>query len=199
MKTFLKLIVAVFGLAFSLNVRALEPWPVYATGGTDVSTTLCYAVISAYSVNGGSPVVTYLDATSDKAGSVVQFYSSSAPINVTGSSSTTNLACSTNGIVGVASNAVLVIQHTSTDTYERRIAYLVGPTNVAVSATFDSAVAAGDKIWLQTAKGSIPVGNASISKLGDGIYSGTPGRPLLLEVDGTSACQINAANAKYVK
>lgn len=204
MKTFSKILAAVLGLAFSFNATAAgDPWPVYATGGTDVSTTLCYAVISSYSVNGGSPVVTYLSATSDKAGSVVQFYRSSVPLNITTASSTTNLAIATNSMSGFTSNAIVVIQHNNSvgtpETFERRVVYHANSTNVAVSATFDASTAAGDKVWLQTAGGSIPVGNASITPIGDGIYSGVPGRPLLLEVDGTSACQINAVNAVYVK
>ena len=55
------------------------------------------AIISAPLGNNGAPVVTYLNATSDKAGSFVTFYKCSPPILVTGANTTVSIPCTTNG------------------------------------------------------------------------------------------------------
>lgn len=192
------ILAGVASLLSILQAAAIEPWPAYATGGTDVGNTLCYSVISAHAANGGAPVVTFLSATSDLSSSKVQFYTCGAPITVTGANSTTTIPAVTNGVTGWTANAVVVIQHLSTDTYERRIISSVTTTNVVMTAAPTVATAAGDRMWVASTAGSIPVGNATVTVTGD-CYAGQPQKPLLLEVDGTSACQINAVAAKYVK
>lgn len=169
-----------------------------ATGGTDVGTTLCYAVISANGNNQSAPVLTYLNATSDKAASVVQFYTAGTPVRADVASSTTNLVVASGDTNGFAANDVVIIRHLATDTYERRILTPnTTATNLNLTVAPTTTVAVGDLIYKATAAGSIPVGNATKELVGPGIYAGQRGKPLLLEVDGTSACQINAVAASY--
>jgi hypothetical protein len=67
-----------------------------------------------------------------------------------------------------------------------------------VTSAPTTAIASGDEIWPMTTAGFIPCGAATtLSLVGNGIYSGQPGKPLLLEVDGTSSCQINAVSATF--
>lgn len=191
---------AALSLALTLTLAAgtPDPWPAYATGGTDVGNTLCYAVISAHSANAGAPVVTYLNATSDLSSSKVQFYTCGATVPVTGANTTTTIPATTNNASGWVANGIIVIQHIATDTYERRIISSVTSSNVVVTVAPTAATAAGDKMWLATTAGSIPCGATTLIITGD-CYAGQPQKPLLLEVDGTSSCQINAVAAKYVK
>lgn len=180
----------------ALPAFALEELPYFAGGGTDVGTTLCYAVVSANGKNQGAPVVTYLNATSDKAASVVQFYSIATNTTANYVSTTTSLPVQyTNGF---ASGDIIVIRHLSKDTYERRIlTTFTGATNLTVTVAPTVALAVGDQVYKATATGSIPCGATTLSLLGTGIYAGQNGKPLLLEVDSTSAGQINAVAAKY--
>jgi hypothetical protein len=189
----------------SLPAIGAPEWSVWSGGGTDVSTTLCYSVVSARGKNGGVPVITYLSATSDKAGSVVQFYTASNAVTVQAANTTVTIPLSGSAITNVAlcfntNGGIVVIEHKATDTYERRILGASGSdTNLVVTSAPTVALAAGDVIYPMYTAGSIPVGNATLGLgPGDGIYSGQAGRPLLLEVDGTSACQINAVSAKFV-
>lgn len=183
-------------LATSVFAADLTYW---SGGGTDVGNTLCYTVVSRSGVK-PTPVLTYLNATSDKAASVVQFYNAGVPVAASLTNSTTSIFVSiTNANTAFTTNGgIIIINHVATDTYERRILTGGGTgTNLVVTVAPTSAVLPKDLIYQATTAGSIPVGAANLSLVGPGIYSGTPGRPLLLEVDGTSACQLNAAAADY--
>jgi len=179
-------------------VQAVDEIPFFAGGGTDVGTTLCYAVVSANGKNQGVPVVTYVNATSDKAGSIIQFYNitTSTAANVV-STSTALPVTSTNGF---ASGDIIVIRHLLDDTYERRIlTTFTTATNLVTTVAPTVALVVGDIVYRAATAGFIPVGSATLQIVGDGIYAGQPGKPLLLEVDCTSAGQINAVAAKFVK
>jgi hypothetical protein len=168
----------------------------YATGGTDVGTTLCYAVISANGRAQVAPVITFLNVTSDKATSVVQFYTLGSPTGASQTNATVSVPVgSTNTFV---SGDVIVIQHLADDTYERRVlTTFTSSTNLTLTVAPTSAVVPGDLIYRATTAGFIPCGAATLSLTGSGIYSGQPGKPLLLEVDCTSAGQVNAVCAVY--
>ena len=178
---------------------APEEKVVFAGGGTDVGNTICYAVVSAASANGGTPVVTYLNATSDLSSSKVTFYTygTNTFVNAAQPGTTFIPVNATNGFVN---GDVIVIRHVATDTYEKRILTTFTTNGVlVVTAAPTVATAAGDVIYRVSAAGSIPVGAATLALTGEGIYAGEKGKPLLLEVDGTSTCQLNAVCAKYVK
>jgi hypothetical protein len=174
----------------------------FAGTGTDVGTTLCYAVVSANGSSGDTAVVTYLNATSDLGGSVIKFYTVTDPARATGANTTVTLAVAATNTAAWADGGIVVIRHMATDTYERRILaapWSTATTNLKLTAAPTTTMAAGDLIYLGTAAGTIPVGAATKELTGDGIYCGQRGKPLLVEIDGTSLCQINAVCAKYVK
>lgn len=180
---------------------ALDELSAFSFGGTDVSTTLCYSVVSTYSKNGGQPLVTYLNVTSDKAASVVQLYSAGSPVNTTFTNSTVTLFVnSTNGFN--QGSGIIVIRHWYTDTYERRVLTTsTGPTNLVVTVAPTVAVIPGDQIWPETTAGFIPCGVTTATALslnGPGIIAGQRGKPLLLEVDCTTNGQINVVSGTYV-
>jgi len=202
MNRFLSLIlIAVLALGALTAPRAQaapDELTVWAGGGTDVGTTLCYAVTSTYSRSGGSPVITFLSATSDKGASVVQFYTAASPVQCNYTNSTVTIpVTSTNGFN--FSSGIIVIRHWLTDTYERRILTTsTGSTNLTVTSAPTAAVLPGDQIWPMATAGAIPCGNTTLTLNGTGIYSGQRGKPLLFEVDCGTNGQINAAWAAYV-
>lgn len=174
-----------------------EGLAVWAGGGTDVGTTLCYTVVSANGRNGQAPVLTYLSATADNATNTVKFYTVGAPARcVTTNTTVTIPVASTNGF---GSGDIVVIRHHLTDTYERRVLdTLTISTNLVTTVAPGESVVPGDLIYKATYSGAfIPVGNATIGLAGNGLYAGQAGKPLLLEVTGAAACQVNAACANY--
>lgn len=192
-----------------VTARAIPPasYNVYATtgaffGGGSLSNS---AIIGAFTKNGGAPVLTFLNASALHASATVQFYSCTnftdakeATTNVR-----TNYVGSTNGF---SVNTVVVVRHLATDTYERLVMAPPNTTNIVFASDPATPLAVGDLIYQQTAGGTIQVAtnnvanNFTINLLGDGIYSGTPGRPLLIDcitAVGTNG-QIKAVSAKFV-
>lgn len=185
----------------SAPAAPLDELSAWGVGGTDVSTTLCYSVVSTFSriPGGGTPMMTYVNATSDKAGSVIQFYTAGSPVQCNFTNSTVTIpVTSTNGFN--FSSGVIVIRHYLTDTYERRVLTTsTGSTNLVVTSAPGTTTIPGDQIWPMTTAGSIPVGSATKElNGGSGIYAGQRAKPFLFEIDGTSACQINAAGGTYL-
>lgn len=170
----------------------------WSGGGTLVSTNTSYAVVSANGAAGTTPVLTYLNATSEKATSKVQFYQiTNAPLAVTVTNSTVNLyVARTNGYV---SGDIIIIQHKANDNYERRVLTTsLASTNLVVTVAPTQVTVPGDIIYRAATAGSIPVGATTKELSGPGLYSGQAGKPLLFEVDGTNAPSINAAAARFI-
>ena len=180
-------------ISISTQAQELKAW---GGGGTDVGTTLCYAIVPDTGQNGSTPLVTYLNATSDKAASVVQFYNITNTLIAQAAGSATNVyVAATNGY---GDNAVVIHKSIASGTLKRLVVYApTASTNLAFTTTPSPAIAAGDSLFLCVTSGSIPVGNATKELDGGGIYAGQRGKPLLLEVDGTSACQINAVGVLF--
>lgn len=186
-------------LGLAARAPAADALKAFAGTSTDVGTTLSYYIASAYSENGGAPIVTYVNATSDKAASVLQFYTCTTACMVTGVNSTVTIPMATNGFSGYVANAILILRHTATDTYERRIVSTATTTNVVLTAAPTTATAYGDLVYVCTAAGAIPVTATTKELDGPGIYAGQAGKPLLVDLDATSACQINAISGYYLK
>jgi hypothetical protein len=196
MKSFLSIILGVAILAITIiPVQAQIKFE--AGTGTDVSTTLCYYAFS--SKGAGTPVIKYLNVTSDKASSVVQFYTAGSSILVTNSViAGTNTILLTGTTSGFQTNDVIVIRSVSNDTYQRTSVSQVAAGSIVTAQNTAFALAAGDVIYRMSTAGAIPVGNATVTITG-ACYSGARDKPLLLEVDGTSACQINAVYAEWLQ
>lgn len=168
----------------------------FAGTGTDVSTNLCYYIASANYA--GIPRVQYINATSDLTSSAITFYSTATPLLVT-----TAQSIATNIITAVGTtfsgSDVVIVRHVSTDTYERAVVSSANGTTITLSANLSAIAAVGDLVYKCTAAGSIPVGNTTkeLNAGVGGIYNGVAGRPLLVEVNGTSACQVNCVSGIY--
>lgn len=176
-----------------------------AKTGTDVGTTLCYAILSGdggteYYENGSSrrltPFVTFLSATTDKS-TAITFRVPDGNVAVASGANTTT-SCPVAATNGFAENDVVIIRHQATDTYERAVLGAFATNNaIVLAADPGTAMAAGDLIYRVAASGTIPINNTTVNYYGDIIYSGKPGLPLMVDIDGTSACQINAVCATY--
>lgn len=190
--------VAVFAAPVAYNVYATFG---AAYGGGALTNS---AIIGAFTKNGGAPVVTYLNVTAAHADATAKFYKCTnftyalaATTNVR-----TNYVGSTNGF---SKDTIVVVRHLSNDTYERLVCAEPQNTNIVFASDPITALAVGDLIYQQTSAGTIQcatnagLATASIELLGDGIYSGQPGYPLLIDcitAAGTNGT-IKAVNAYF--
>ena len=195
-------LIGTIGLASTVQAQ-MTPNSSYSlggnSGGVGAGTTNSYAVISAVSVRGGAPVVTYVDATSDLAGSVIQSYRVAyiMPVNLTNSS--TNLYVTVPK--GADKAGVVLVRHLATDTYERLYCTTNGltGTNVATTVAPAEEVIPNDYVYFMSAAGKIPCGATNVWRSGPGIFAGQRDLPLLIEINGTSACSLNALTAGYTQ
>ncbi len=206
----MKKLFTILGLAIvAITVYAvnISPYSQYATTGVnqDAAGLTNYAVIGAYSANNGTPVVTYLNAVASSAAATVQFYKCTN--FTTAKSATTNTRTNTvQSTNGFSAGTVVVVRHVSNDTYERLVC-LAPPasTNIAFASDPVSALAIGDFIYQEQTNGVIGVVTNTaasayiINLVGDGIFSGQKGYPLLLDMiggAGTNAA-IRAVNSTF--
>jgi hypothetical protein len=181
-------------LALVGNVRADELF--FAGTSTDISTNISYYVVPP--AGNQQAVVTYINATSDLAGSVVQFYNAAAPVKVSAAAASTNVQIAS--ITGLSTGGVVIVQSVTNNTFQRTTVVSFSATNVILSATnVLSALVAGDKIYPASTAGAIPVGAATKEVVGASFVSQGNNRPLLVEVNGTAAAgnHINAISGTY--
>jgi hypothetical protein len=181
---------------------------------TNGGTTLSWAITTANSIAGGTPVVTFLSATGDTNTSVVQFYRISRVLPVKAVASGTNVSvANTNGFTGTngwASNDVVVVNHRTGDTYEKLTIYSASNTNdVLHSPNADYLIfstvpqgtrATGDLIYQLTTTGapSLPVGSNSVSYSGS-IYAGQRGYPIYAEVNGDASATLHLMTVQFIR
>jgi len=165
-----------------------------APGGAGVTNS--WAILPAPSLNNGAPVVTYVNATSDKAGALIQCYRVAAISTASLENSTTSIYVDANP---TPSNAcILVIWHKTAETYERLFATAASTaTNFVTSVAAATTVYQGDKVYTMEKAGSVALGAATVSVNGTGVFYGQLGLPLLIDVDGTSACKVNSLSGYY--
>lgn len=197
---------AVLALSAVAAFAAPATYTSYSAGSTNAG-TLAHVIVGANSANGGTPVVTSIDATSDKAGALVQFYRVTHTTPVTHTNSTTTLfVTGTNGFGG---SGTIIIRHLLTDTYEKRtLTANTGATNLITTVAPLEAVVPGDLLYKVATTGAgayslktnsflaANLGN-SLQLAGNGLFSGQKGLPLLLEVDATTTGTINGVTAKF--
>lgn len=185
------------GLAASAQTLSRDTFNISVGGGGSVGTTNSYFVIGAKSVYGGAPLVTYVDATSDLTTSVIQCYRVGYVMRATVTNSTTTVYV--DAVPSGATNAgIIVIRHLADDSYERlAVTSTSSSTNLTTTVAPATTTVPGDFVYYMHTNGKIPVGNTNKAVSGVGIFAGQKDLPLLIEVNGTSACTLNAVRAHY--
>jgi hypothetical protein len=190
------LAVAVMAIGLSIAAIPVKAQTRQGFAETGTGTTLASVVVP---LGLGRPVVTYVSATSDKAASVLQFKKCTA-----GAQTLTLATNASQAVVHVpassfwAANDVGVLWHKSVDSYERvTVSATNGLTALTLSANLGTAVVAGDQLFKMSNAGTIPVGNATKEITTVGVYHSPPGLPVVIDLDGTSACKINLATGYF--
>jgi hypothetical protein len=207
-RNFKSIVAAVVTVAAAVTAYAGQGYSQYSTVGSQYNSSVTnFAVITDDSKNGGDPVLTYISATSDLSSSKLQFYNTTnftpcvagyTNINAYASSGTTTNVCvtSTNNF---APGDFLVIEHVPGDLFEMGVISTVNNTNqIVLCAPPVNTIKPGDMFFQEKAAGFIPVGAATLTVNGVGIYSGKRNKPLLMTLTGTSSDSINAASATYL-
>jgi len=180
-------IVALFCLLFAPASVQAQSW--VSGTSTDIGVTNTYYIAPA--TLKGQPVVTYFSATSDKAASTIKSYTAAAPIPVTATAAASQAVVThASGASAFAANDIVIVRSVSGDTYQRCVVASDTATTVTFHENLNFALAAGDQLYIATSKASIPVAAATVSVLRE-TFTGTESRPLLIDLDGTSASQIN--------
>jgi imidazole glycerol phosphate synthase subunit HisF len=198
---------AVIALGITVaTIAAPVPYNTYSAGTTNAGTA-SDVIIGALSANGGIPVVTAIDAISDKNGSRVTAYRVTHETAATHTNSTTTLFVQ--GTNGFGVSGTIIIRHLLTDTYEKRaLGNNSSATNLVVTAASLEAVVPGDIIYKVASSGAgslsmktntFTVANSglSLTLTGERIIAGQKGKPLLLEVDADTTGAIRLVTAKF--
>lgn len=182
----------------------------WSSGQAAFSTNNEFYIVSADPQKAGAPTVEYLNVTSDTQAGLVQFYTPSNGTVLTltsASSGATNKVYVASGGAVFGNTAVAVLRHATTDTYEKLIVQgNASATVITLTNATRSAVAIGDTIHLMTLASSLPVASVSLSvppsrefNVPQGLFTGEPGEPLLVQVTGigTNSIDLNAISGRF--
>ena len=162
----------------------------------DAGSTLSHVVVPA---GGRDRVrVQYVNATSDKAGSLLTFKSpSKSAVVITASASNQKVIAAT-PYAGAAQNDVVVLFSSVTGTGVRGVVDAVDAEakTITLKANLGLALAPGDKVHLMASAAQIPVGAATKEANAPTVFVVHEG-PALIELDGTTACRVNLVAGEY--
>ena len=139
-----------------------------------------------------------MNATSDKAASLLTFKSLSKFAIVTAASAAAQAVINAPPYAGAAANDVVVLFSLVTGTGIRGVVSAVDGVagTITLTANLGLALAPGDMVYLMTARAQIPVGAATKEANAPTVFVVLDG-PALIELDGTSACRINLVAGEY--
>jgi hypothetical protein len=195
MKSFKSLMFAALTfVALAAPSFAASPAQTFAATGTAIAGTNSHVIISGRGA--GIAEIDHLSVTSDKATSYALFYTAGSGLTATLGTNASQAVHYFPGTGNFAANDKVVLWHAASDTFERLVVSAVAATTVTFTANPTAASVAGDVLYKMTAGAMIPVGAATLTVAAP-CYRGQKGLPIYLEVDGTSACKINAVSGRY--
>lgn len=183
--------------AFTAPLQAADT---FGGTGTDIGTTNCYYVASA--LGNGVPRVQYFNITSDKSGSVITIFTPSAEKTASlATNASQAVVYLDNSATTFAAGDCVVFRRIVDDSYQRLTVSSATTTNVTMVQNLGATVAIGDIFYRMTSRGTIAVGAATkeLNAASGALINGLSGKPLLVDIDGTSACQVNVISGVYEK
>ncbi len=162
----------------------------------NAGSTLSHVVIPA---GGRDRVrVQYVNATSDKAASLLTFRAPTKSTIVTAASASNQTVINAPPYSGATGNDVVVLFSSVTGTGVRGVVSSVDAVadTITLGANLGLALSPGDLVHLMTSKAQIPVGAATKEANAPTVFVVQEG-PALIELDGTSACRINLVAGEY--
>ncbi len=194
MKQLLFILALVFGVSLA-NAQSVT----FAGQGTVQSATNIWFLVPP---GDGSPRVEFINAASDKAASFIAFYNPSGNqivLTNTPTAGTTNITFTSNSTL--TNGDFVVIRHSATgNTWKYQVGAATA-TNVFLSMPLSNAVVAGDVLQEYQRAGRVAWGAAtnSLNANGGGIFNGLRAQPVLVELDSTSAGNLNVVSGIYAR
>lgn len=193
MKTNFKPILAILALACLLLPAQAQRW--LSGTSTDIGATNTWFIAPAD--RAGQPVVTYFNATSDLSTATIKGYNTAPGIPVTAvAASGQAVVTHASGAAAFAPNDIVIVRSVANNTYQRCVVASDTATSVTFHENLSFALAPGDQLYIATINSQILVAAATVSVLRE-TFVGVEGRPLLVDLVGTSASQINAITVEY--
>jgi len=162
----------------------------------DAGSTLSHAVVPAA---GRDRVrIQYANATSDKAGSLLTFRKASASSIVTAASASNQKVINAPPYSGAAQDDVVVLLSLGVGQAVRGVVDAVDAEagTITLKSNLGLALLPGDLVHLMSATAQIPVGAATKEANAPTVFAALEG-PVLVELDGTSACRINLVAGEW--
>jgi hypothetical protein len=189
----MKTILTIAALAIGLSIPArVQTVPTYTTLTASGSTTaVVYFATSPFQ----QVRIVNAFATSDLSTGKMTFYTGITPMTV----AYTNAAGTSVGVAatnGFTVGTWVLIETAAGVRTNGMIASFGAATNI-VFAQGVCATTPGDQIYSLTSPVTLPVGSASVTYTGDALYVGNRGRPVMVRVNGTSACSLDTITGRY--
>lgn len=167
------------------------------TGTTLATLLVCFSALAAEKARA---LLQYINVTSDKASSVIKFYTAADPVSPTATAAVAQKDVEVPDGTAFSGGDIVVIRKTSTGELQRAVVDSVADDTVTMVANLGFAIGTDDELFIMTAAGTIPVGAATKELIAAPgfLRAGEVDKPLLVDLDGTSACSINAASGIYV-
>ncbi len=161
----------------------------------DAGSTLSHAVVPAA---GQDRVrIQYANGTSDKAGSLLTFRKASASAVVTAASASDQKVINAPPYSGAAQDDVVVLLSLGAGQAVRGVVdSVVANTSITLKSNLGLSLLPGDRVYLMAAAAQIPVGAATKEANAPTVFAALEG-PVLIELDGTSACSINLVAGEW--
>jgi hypothetical protein len=182
----------------AIRVIAVEEQPAFTAGASAIGSTISSVIISANGKDQGAPVINTINAASDLAGSVISNYVGN--VSVVANYTNTTVSLPVNLTNGFAVGNAIIIRHVTDDTYERRIVTtFTSATNLTVTVAPTTAVIPGDLIYRADALSTIAWGASTNTVTGTCLVAGKKGKPILMDLAGTSVVVLRNVAGTFVK
>lgn len=169
-------------------------------GGSNAGSTVAQLVFRPVTAKANS--FHGIEATSDKSASVIAFLGGGAPVALTEAApnNDTTLVVGSTAAAGFSGSDEIYIYNTLTKTGQIRTVSSVSGGTITISSGLTGAhEIATTRIFKLSTLQSIKVGNATKSLFQDTpFFVGGIGRPVVVRLDGTSACSINALAGEII-
>jgi len=147
-----------------------------------------------------TPVLVAFSATSDKAGSVVDVYTyDNTKTTVDASSASGQTVLSVTATTGFDTSDRILIQHANGTLETGVVNTIQAGVSLTLTANLVNTTAVGAVVFELKKVGTFACGATTVANYGgpNGIVGGVPGSPMVIVLDGTSACSINTATVQY--
>ena len=189
----MKTILTIAALAIGLSISALaQTVPTYTTLTASGSTTaVVYFATSPFQ----QVRIVNAFATSDLSTGKMTFYTGVTPMTVayTNAAGTSVGVAATNGFTA----GTWVLIETAAGVITNGIIASFGSSTNIVLGQAVCATKPGDQIYTLSSPVTLAVGAASVTFTGDALYVGNRGRPVMVRVNGTSACSLDTITGRY--